>query len=228
MTIRTVARKNIHSRRSSLPPHSVSKSVIVIALAFVITFAFAHNPFSLPRKTNVSGCSHARRRSSRASERRRERGPRGKSRQFVGKCISFLCALGGPVRPRVRPLLSHPSRRRRRPQCHVRAARIPMARPARGSVTPRGEGRGTPRGARGEQQVEGKTQSVVPAGKIMTCATPRANERAASNRMNSCRPRPASPQMKLEGIQYESSLSPSFSSFKLSPTGTSRREASHA
>ena len=100
-----------------------------------------------------------------------------------------------------------------------------MARPARGSVTPRGEGRGTPRGARGEQQVEGKTQSVVPAGKIMTCATPRANERererAASNRMNSCRPRPASPQMKLEGIQYESSLSPSFSSFKLSPTGTS-------
>ena len=132
MTIRTVARKNIHSRRSSLPPHSVSKSVIVIALAFVITFAFAHNPFSLPRKTNVSGCSHARRRSSRASERRRERGPRGKSRQFVGKCISFLCALGGPVRgPSVRPLLSHPSRRRRRPQCHVRAAaRIPMAREA--------------------------------------------------------------------------------------------------
>ena len=196
MTIRTVARKNIHSRRSSLPPHSVSKSVIVIALAFVITFAFAHNPFSLRRKTNVSGCSHARRRSSRASERRRERGPRGKSRQFVGKCISFLCALGGPVRP----LLSHPSRRRRRrPQCHVRAAaRIPMARPARGSVTPRGEGRGTPRGARGEQQVEGKTQSVVPAGKIMTCATPRANERAreraASNRMNSCRLR--SPPLK--------------------------------
>ena len=178
VTIRTVARKNIHSRRSSLPPHSASKSVIVIALAFVITFAFAHNPFSLPRKTNVSGCSHARRRSSRASERRRERGPRGKSRQFVGKCISFLCALGGPVRPSARYYLIHPADDVGRNAMCVRRGFRWRGRPARGSVTPRGEGRGTPRGARGEQQVEGKTQSVVPAGKIMTCATPRANERA--------------------------------------------------
>lgn len=45
----------------------------------------------------------------------------------------------------------------------------------------------------------------------MTCATPRASERAASNRMNSCArsalcAAAAAPQMKLEGIQYESSL----------------------
>ena len=160
----------------------------------------------------------------RAREGERERGPRGKSRQFVGKCISFLCALGGPVRVRPPVIISSI------PQ--TTSAAMPCACGAdsdgeagawfRDSTR---QGRGTPRGARGEQQVEGKTQSVVPAGKIMTCATPRANERAreraASNRMNSCRPRPASPQMKLEGIQYESSLSPSFSSFKLSPTGTS-------
>ena len=193
VTIRTVARKNIHSRRSSLPPHSVSKSVIVIALAFVITFAFAHNPFSLPRKTNVSGCSHARRRSSRASERRRERGPRGKSRQFVGKCISFLCALGGPVRPRVRPLLSHPSRRRRRrPQCHVRAARIPMAREAgawfrdsarRGPRNSPWRPRGTAGGGQNTiSRASGKDYDLCYA------ASERARERAASNRMNSCRP----------------------------------------
>ena len=192
VTIRTVARKNIHSRRSSLPPHSVSKSVIVIALAFVITFAFAHNPFSLPRKTNVSGCSHARRRSSRATER-----PSGEIPTVCRKMhfISLRSRRPRPrcVRPRVRPLLSHPSRRRRRrPQCHVRAARIPMAREAgawfrdsarRGPRNSPWRPRGTAGGGQNTiSRASGKDYDLCYA------ASERARERAASNRMNSCRP----------------------------------------